>query len=182
MRLYREESGQTLIELSLVLVMLCVFVFGIIDFSRAIYDVEVMKNLAGEGSSMASRGVLPADAATKVATYAGKDLSMSTQGCVIVTAVTCTTNPCNGGTSNLQVTAQASQCGIAATSKVGCLKGQGTCGTSNALLPANAALALQLNQSLYVTEIFYSYSAITPIARFIRNGVLPGRLYSVAYY
>ena len=35
--------------------MLCVFVFGIIDFGRAIYDVQVMKNLVGEGSSMASR-------------------------------------------------------------------------------------------------------------------------------
>src|SRR5271157_1133820 len=104
MTIHTEESGQTLVELSLVLVMLCVFVFGIIDFSRAIYDIEVMKNLAGEGSSMARRGVSPVNTATAVATYAGKDLSMSTKGCVIVTAVTCTTNPCSGGTTQLQVT------------------------------------------------------------------------------
>jgi len=182
MTIHTEESGQTLVELSLVLVMLCVFVFGIIDFSRAIYDIEVMKNLAGEGSSMARRGVSPANTATAVATYAGKDLSMSTKGCVIVTAVTCTTNPCSGGTTKLQVTAQASQCEIAATSNVGCLKGQGSCSSSTATLPANAALALQLNQSLYVTEVFYSYSAITPIVNLLGSSVLPGQLYSVAYY
>lgn len=182
MTIHTEESGQTLVELSIVMVMLCVFVFGIIDFSRAVYDVEVMKNLAGEGSSMASRGVSPANTVTAISTYAGKDLSMSTKGCVIVTAVTCTNNPCSGGAANLQVAAQASQCAIAASSKVGCLKGQGNCNSSNAILPANAALALQLNQSLYVTEVFYSYSTITPIANFLGSGVVPGQLYSVAYY
>jgi Flp pilus assembly protein TadG len=165
-----------------VLVMLCIFVYGIVDFSRAIYDVEVMTNLAGEGSSMASRGVSPAKTATAIATYAGQDLSMGTNGCVIVTAVTCTTNPCNGGITNLQVTAQSSQCAITVSSKVGCLKGQGSCGTSNAVLPTNAALALQLNQSLYVTEVFYTYSTVTPIGAFLGSSVLPGQLYSAAYY
>ena len=182
MRIHAEKSGQALVELSLVLVMLCVFIYGIVDFSRAIYDVEVMTNLAGEGSSMASRGVSPAKTATAVVNYAGQDLSMSTNGCVIVTAVTCTTNPCNGGASNLQVTARSSQCGITASSKVGCLKGQGNCGSSNAVLPANAALALQLNQNLYVTEVFYTYSTITPIEAFLGASVLPGQLYSAAYY
>ncbi len=182
MLIHTEESGQALVELSLVLVILCVLVFGIIDCSRAIYDVEVMTNLAGEGSSMASRGVSPAKTVAAVVTYAGHNLSMSTKGCVIVTAVTCSANPCSGGAPSLQVTAQASQCGIAASSKVGCLKGQGSCGSSNATLPSNAALALQLNQSLYVTEVFYSYSTITPIAMFLGNNVLPGQLYRAAYY
>ena len=182
MRIHTEESGHALVELALVLVMLCIFVFGAIDFSRATYDVEVMKNLAGEGSSMASRGVSPTDTASKVVTYAGSDLNMSTKGCVIVTAVSCQTNPCNGGPSNLQVTAQAKQCGITASSKVGCLKGQGSCNSSNAVLPSNAALALQLNQSLYVTEVFYTYRAVTPIPGFLGNGALPSQLYSAAYY
>ena len=55
MKMNKEESGQALVELAFAFVLLCTFVFGIIDFGRAIYDVEVMKNLVGEGSSMASR-------------------------------------------------------------------------------------------------------------------------------
>jgi len=179
MKIPQDESGQALIELSLVLFTLCLFVFGIIDFSRAIYDTEVMQNLAGEGSSMASRGVTPSNAATAVVTYAGTDLSLGTKGCVVVTAVT------NAGTAqnpNFQVTGQAYQCGIAASSKVGCLKGQGNCGSSIATLPAQAGLALQANQSLYVTEIFYNYSTITPIGNFLGDNVLPSQFYRAAYY
>ena len=59
MKMNKEESGQALVELAFAFVLLCTFVFGIIDFGRAIYDVEVMKNLVGEGSSMASRGTKP---------------------------------------------------------------------------------------------------------------------------
>ena len=82
-----EESGQALVELALAFVMLCVFVFGIVDYGRAIYDVEVMKNLVGEGSSMASRGPMSATTATTVANDAGSDMNIATYGCVIVTTV-----------------------------------------------------------------------------------------------
>src|ERR1035441_9567902 len=87
-KLNTEESGQALVELSLGLVLLCVFVFGIIDFGRAIYDVEVMKNLVGEGSSMAPRTRSLPMTATIIASDAGADIKISTLGCVIVTSVT----------------------------------------------------------------------------------------------
>ena len=178
MRTTTQDSGQALIESSLAVVMLCVFVFGIIDACRAIYDAEVITNLAGEGSSMASRGVRPFDAAKAVVTYAGTNINLNTMGCVIVTAVTNT-----GASANpLQVTAQASQCGIAVSSKVGCLKGAPGCGSSNATLPEEAALALQVNQSLYVTEIFYTYVGITPLSNLLGSSILPPQLYRAAYY
>jgi Flp pilus assembly protein TadG len=182
MVLHTEESGHALIELAMMVTLLTVVVLAVIDFSRATYAVEVLKNLAGEGSSMASRGMTPIDTATKVVNYAGNDLNMSTKGCVIVTAVTCQTNPCNGGGANVQVTSQASKCGITAASKIGCLKGQGGCNSSNATIPSNAGLALQLNQSLYITEVFYKYNTVTPLPKFMGNGVLPSQLYSAAYY
>jgi len=102
-KIITEESGQALVELSLAAVTLLVLILGIIDYGRAIYDVQVMKNLAGEGSSMASRGAKPAPTTTTVATYAGADLDMAHNGCVIVTVVTN-----NSGT--LAVTDQASYC------------------------------------------------------------------------
>jgi Flp pilus assembly protein TadG len=173
-----EESGQALVELSLAFVCLCVFVFGIIDFGRAIYEVEVMKNLVGEGSSMALRGTSLATTAQTVATYAGADININTLGCVIVTAV-------NNSGGTIVITDQASQGGITCTSKVGCLQGQGGCASSNATLPAAAVAALQAEasgSSVYVTEIYYTYTAVTPMPALLPNNMLPFQLYSAAYY
>ena len=178
-RINTEESGQALVELAFAFVMLCVFVFGIIDFGRALYDVEVMKNLVGEGSSMASRGTSAALTVATVANDAGADININALGCVIVTAVT------NDGGGALDVTAQRSQGGIACTSKVGCLKGQGSCGSSSATLPTAAGTALTAEptgSSIYVTEIFYTYKTVTPIPGLLGKNVLPSQLYSVAYY
>jgi Flp pilus assembly protein TadG len=176
-KINREKSGQALVELPFAFLVLCVFVFGIIDFGRAIYDVEVMKNLIGEGSSMASRGVSLGTTAQTVANYAGSDINLSTQGCVMVTSVT-------NNSGSLQVTGQASQGGIACTSKVGCLNGQGSCGSSSATLPTAASTALlaePTGSSLYVTEIYYTYHTVTPIAALLGKS-MPSQFYSVAYY
>ncbi len=178
-RINAEESGQALVELALAFVLLCVFVSGIIDFGRAIYDVEVMKNLAGEGSSMASRGTSAATTAQSVVTYAGSDINLNTQGCAIVTAVT------KEGNGVYQITDQATVgTGTSCSSKVGCLKGVGGCGSSSAVLPLAAVTALltePTGSSLYVTEIFYTYNTVTPIAALLGQS-MPSQLYSVAYY
>src|SRR5271166_3459056 len=62
------DSGQALLEFAISATMMLTLVFGIIDFSRAIYIRELITNLTGEGSSMASRGTsLPNTAAAVVA-------------------------------------------------------------------------------------------------------------------
>jgi Flp pilus assembly protein TadG len=184
-KMNREESGQALIELSFALVILCVFVFGIIDFGRAIYDVQVMKNLVGEGSSMASRQGLPSlgNTATTVAADAGRDLNMSTAGCVIVTQVS------NMGSGSIQVTGQASSGGISGTaacrSKVGCVSGTSGCGSSNATVPSavtNALTTEGTNSAIYVTEIYYNFQTITPVTALLGSSVMPSQFYAVAYY
>src|ERR1019366_4376646 len=87
-KINREESGQALGELGMALGLLCFFRSGIIDFGRAIYDVEGMKNLVGEGSAMASRTTTLPVTVTTLVNDAGADISLGTQGCVIVTSVT----------------------------------------------------------------------------------------------
>ena len=173
-----EESGQALLELAFALVAMLVVIFGIVDFGRAIYDVQVLKNLAGEGSSMASRGTDLATTATTVGSYAGSDISISSNGCVIVTSVTN-----QGGT--LTVTGQASYCGISATSKIGCVQGVGGCVSGNPTLPSAASTALSAEasgSSLFVTEIYYNFSTVTPVSALLGGTSLPTQFYTATYY
>lgn len=177
-RILREEVGQALIESSFAFVMLSVLVFGVVDFGRALYDIEVMNNVAAQGSNAASRGTGVAATAQAVTTYAASTIDIQHQGCVIVTAVT-------NDAGTLSITDQATQCGIVATSKVGCLKGVSGCNSSTPTLPVAAATALQSEvsgSSLYVTEVFYTFTTSTPIASLLQGNTLPGQLYSAAYY
>jgi Flp pilus assembly protein TadG len=179
-RLVKGESGQALVELAFIASTLVVFILGIVDFGRAIYDVQVMKNLAGEGSSMASRNdpsLLP-NVVQTVVNDAGTDLSMSSNGCVIITIVT-------NQAGTLTITAQAKNCAIAASSKIGCLQGVNGCQSSSPTLPAYAATGLsnEVNgASMAVTEVYYNFSPITPISGFLGSNSLPSQFYSVAYY
>jgi len=177
LRAVTETSGQALVELAMGIGMLCVFALGIIDVSRAIYYRQVLESLAGQGATMAARTAKSADTANKVIANAGSDLAMSTAGCVIVTAVTNT----NTAQHPLQVTDQAKSCGISASSQIGCMYGVGGCATSNATIPASAASVLQLNQAIYVTEIYYNYGTVTPLPKFITNLAMPSQLYAVGY-
>jgi len=160
------NSGQAIVEFAASVAVLLTLVFGMIDFSRAIYDVEVMKNLTGEGSAMASRGTNLSDSVTAVV-GAASPLDLNVNGRVIVSSVLNSNN-------SLKLTGQATQGGIVATSKVGTTIG------GAASLPAGAAP--QLNQTVFVTEVFYAYKPITPIGNFLGTTILPSQLYDVAYY
>ena len=160
------ESGQALVEFALSATMMLILVFGLIDFSRAIFIAQVIANLSGEGSSMASRGTTLSDTAAAVIA-ASAPLNLSVSGQVIVSSVFNNNN-------KVQLTGQVSQGGIGATSQIGSSIG-GTASLPSIVIP-------QLNQTVYVTEVFYAYKPITPIGNLLTGTVLPSRLYDVAYY
>lgn len=143
-----------------------ILIFGLIDLSRAIFDAQVIANLSGQGSSMASRGTSLANTAAAVAASSAP-LNLNTSGRVIVSAVF-------NSNSVLKLTGQAAQGGITSLSRVGSVIG------GTATVPASAVP--QLNQTVYVTEVFYSFQAITPIGNFLSETFLPSQLYDVAYY
>lgn len=176
----RQESGQALLELALVLPMMLIFVLGIVDFSRAIYDREVITNLAGEGSSLASRGTSLPNAIAAVEVDTGSDISLSTLGCVIISSVG------TGGKTGYQVTGQATSAVCnGGVSKVGCYPVSPSCTTTAATVPAGVRTLLTASPSttVFVTEVFYKYTAATPIGSFLNNSNLfPTDLYSAAYY
>jgi Flp pilus assembly protein TadG len=160
------ETGQALVEFALSAAVLVVLVFGLIDLGRAIYVVEVITNLTGEGSSLASRGTSLSDTAAAVV-VASTPLNFSTNGRVIVSSVFNNNNV-------IQLTGQVSQGGLAASSRIGSVIG------TKATVPA--AAAPQLNQTAFVTEVFYKYQPITPIGNLLNQALFPLPLYDAAYY
>jgi Flp pilus assembly protein TadG len=160
------DSGQALVEFALTATLMLTLVFGLVDFSRAIYIAQVIANLTGEGSSMASRGTTLSDTATAVIA-ASTSLNLTTSGQVIVSSVFNNNN-------RIQLTGQASQGGLGAISQIGSVIG------GTALLPPT--VVPQLNQTVFVTEVFYQYKPITPIGNLLTGTVLPSKLYDVAYY
>ncbi len=160
------DSGQALVEFVLSATLMLTLVFGLVDFSRAIYIAQVIANLTGEGSSMASRGTTLSDTATAVVA-ASTSLNLSTSGQVIVSSVFNNNN-------KIQLTGQVSQGGIGSISQIGSVIG------GTAILPAT--VVPQLNQTVFVTEVFYKYQPITPIGNLLTGTVLPSQLYDVAYY
>jgi len=179
----RNDSGQALLELALVIPILLTFVFGLVDFGRAMYDMEVITNLAGEGSSLASRGTSAADTVTAV--LADADINMTAAGCVIVTTIK---NP--NGTTNpryaiqTQATGGAGSCAVSQSQVGQCQPSNGSC-TGTATLPATmqAVLNLRSQTIIAVTEITFTYHTITPIGYLLhKTNWLPSSLYRAAFY
>jgi Flp pilus assembly protein TadG len=161
------NSGQASMEFALIVGLMLVLLCVVIDFSRAISYLQVMAGLSREGSNLASRRTsLPASAAAVIA--GATPLNLGRNGEVIVTSVT-NINKVN------TITGQATGGAISRQSRVGQRVG------SKATVPATSAAMLQPGQTIYVTEIFYSYQPITPLQNLLRI-ILPSTLYQAAYF
>ena len=164
-----DERGAALIELAICVPLLLIMVFGLIDFSQIIFDNQVMSGLSRQGSDLASRGTSLAGTVSALAGQ-GASLNIGTRGRIILTAVADDAN------NKPEIIDQAeSSTGISVTSAVG--SGIGTAAT----MPANAATVLRAGQTVYVTEVFYSYSPMTPIGALLKTSLV-STLYDSAYF
>jgi Flp pilus assembly protein TadG len=174
---WRGESGQALVEFSLITVILLVLIFGAIDFCRAIYLRQVMINLSRETANLEARGTgsTTQDIMTNALNAAiteGTPLNLnSVTGMVIVTAVT------NFG-AHFTISQQYKAGALGgATSRIGTVTNTG----NTATLPETAAAILPANRTVYVAEIYYEFFPITPVGNFIK-AVLPKQFYDAAYF
>jgi Flp pilus assembly protein TadG len=162
------RSGQALIEFAFVSIMLLLLIFGLIDFCRAISIRQVITNLTREGSNLASRNTSLPDTMTAIIASANP-LNITNNGRIIISVVVLSNNVPT-------VIDQLSQGSITnqAASKIGTKGGEASMPSTNPHLP-------EANQTVYVTEVYYSFTPITPVGKLL--GVnLPTRLYDVAYF
>jgi len=167
MKIATDESGQAMLEFAIIVSLVITLVFAVIDFGRAFNEMQVLVGLTRQGSNLASRGTSLTDSATAVVS-GDAPLDLNSSGEVIVTSVS------NNASGNV-ITGQVARGALNLASKIGSAVG----GPAN--LPSTAAAMLQPGQTIYITEVYYSYSAITPLSAFL-NVVMPSTLYQVAYF
>jgi Flp pilus assembly protein TadG len=179
---FEDERGSAIVELGICLPLLLVLVFGVLELSQIIYDNQKMSGLSRQGSNLASRGIPLADKGTEIGVVSalvvqGASLNIGTQGRIIVTAVADAKDSSGNLISNDPVIVDQSESptGISVTSAVG--SGNG----NPASMPSGASTVLNAGGTLYVTEVFYSYSPMTPLGGFLKTSFV-STLYDSAYF
>jgi Flp pilus assembly protein TadG len=166
---FARSSAQASLEFAALVTTALIVLFATIDFSRALYDLQVMSGLSRQGGNLASRGSTASAAASAV--IAGQaPLNLSASGRVIMTSIID-----NNGVYT--ITDQASLGGMlpAPSSKLGTGIG------NTATLSLAEQGMLKSGQSIYVAEVFYSFQPITPIGNLLHIA-LPSTLYEAAYF
>ena len=164
-----KQSGQAMLELALMAPLLCLILFAIIDYSRALNFEQEMVDLTRQGSNMASRGTALATAATIIAQNSAP-LNLSQNGLVIISSVARVKNVDT-------ITGQAQSGALSLSSKVGA----GVNGKATVPAAVDDILTKNSGQTIYVTEVYFTFQQITPIA-IMWNLALPSTLYQAAYF
>jgi Flp pilus assembly protein TadG len=187
------ERGQALLEFTPLVVLMVSLAFAAVDFGRVIWQLEVVSGLTREGSDIASRTTPITHASLQAAVSAvisdGAPLNLSaagTNGKVIITSVLNTTV---AGAQMYVMTDQVSSGGLVATSKVGTYLPSGSQTANKANLPGETGVKLPgvttavpaPGNTVYVTEVFNTFSTITPLPAFVKYA-LPTKVYDIAFF
>ena len=167
--------GQAAAEFAVVVPLLILLICGSIDLGRALNDVQIMADLTRQGSNLASRGT-PLNEATSALVSGASGLDLVDNGDVIITSVTNESGAYKISGQDSSTTDGLTK--LSSTSKIGTGVG------STATLPAAAQSAIpQSGQTLFITEVFYSFAPATPIGALTNSAIsMPSTLYNSAYF
>jgi hypothetical protein len=184
----RRESGQALLEFGIILPILLLIVIGVIEIGYALFQVQVITNLAREGSNLISRNHTIGEASTAIdqATTTGP-VRIGPDAKVVFSVVTLGTT---GANANQPIIVQRHSIGsLTVPSKIGeppessynpARDYQATNPNDDANIrvsgPLPNGLRLTSRETLYVTEVFTRRTSIAPFIP------LPEVLYAPAYF
>jgi Flp pilus assembly protein TadG len=178
-KLFANGAGQAATELAFVMLLIVPMLCAAVDFGRAFYQLQILSELSRQGSSLALRGEGTSSCDTLCT--AGTDLiagssglNLGSNGTVIVSSLSqpsVTTGVGPSGTGYKITEQWISGGGLGKASKIG------TTGQTNRTI--TGAPGLEDGQLMYVTEIFYSFTPITPLGKSVG---MPTALYDVAYF
>jgi Flp pilus assembly protein TadG len=192
LRPLRDQSGQSVVEMAMVLPLCVTLALGVIELGYALLDQHVVTKLSREGSNLISRDSSPDFAYQALESMRTGNIDFLSTSKVIFTVVKQPTSGSNSGVNVVAVrrTAGAS---VGSGSAITC----GGCSADLGSSPDYAAADPDNNSSLrvtggvpagsigpggwlYITEIYSNHPLITP---FDRLGIaVPTSLYSIAYF
>lgn len=188
----RRQSGQSLVEFSMVLPLLVVIVLGIAETGYALLEQHVVTKLSREGSNLISRDVTLQDATSAMKNMKTRPVDFDNGSRLIFSVVK---KVATAGTPNFDkvILYQRYEYGTLSAASALKTKGSATFGgapnyeaansdtnTNLQLATVPASLVLASGGMAYVTEVYTKYNLITPLDRF--GITLPTKLYSIAYF
>jgi hypothetical protein len=186
------SSGQSIVEMALVLPLALIMVLGVIEVGYALLDQHVVTKLTREGSNLISRDVTLQDAAVAMQTMVTRPVDF-TNGSKLIFSVlkkVSTTGAANYDRIILYQRYEVGPLGAASTLQTVGVGAFGSAPDFQAVnsdndtnlqirnLPAN--LDLTRGGLMYVTEVYTSHPLLTPLDRF--GITVPSTLHSIAYF
>jgi hypothetical protein len=160
----RSTRGLALAEFAILLPLLLMLVLGVVEYGNALSRMHTLSSLSREGANLASRGSTLPEVLTNVLTN-GSDISLASQGGVVASRL-----EVQGGSARIME--QAASTGYGGTSRIG--------GTG-APAAGTGTWGLAEGQVVYVVEIFYNYSRVTPLQDLLGVGP-PATFYERAVF
>ena len=191
-RLRHADSGQSIIEVALLLPLALVLVLGVVDVSYALLDQHVVIKLSREGSNLISRDVSLQDAAAAIRNMSTRPVNFD-DGATLIFSVLKKVGTTGAPNYDRVVLYRRHTYGTLSAQSVLTTRGAASFGGAPnyeasdsdndtnlqiANLPAHVDMVR--GGLLYVTEIYTRHDLITPLDRF--GVTVPNRLYSIAYF
>ncbi len=185
----RSSNGQSIVEFAICLPLLLVLTLGVVETSNALLSQHVITKVAREGSNMISRETRLTDAGTALVNMSSTPGTFNTTTKVIFSVLLRSQTGSNNGSLVLYQRHQVGNLSLPGSR----LNGAGTfpAATDYTAANPNNNAALRVTNApagigsvpggmIYVTEVYTTYTALTPLANF--GITIPPVLYSIAYF